>query len=383
MSRLLHVIHRVMWCLSLTLLLAACQKEEPHIPVTLAKVPVEIYGPTDIAVNPRTGYVYIIDYDNRVGVLKELEQAAVLEMELGASTNDLAVDEDRNWVYVVNKYGDSIAVIRDTEIVAIIEAAGRQPEKVAVEPNSGWAYVVGPYRKEPPHGEQPVVEGHVTVLNGPELVGAISLSDVATRHVVADPVSGYVYVAGWQATDDSPIGEAIKGVIVVLEGLEEIARLETLLPVNALDVHPDTGEVYASGADQQLYRFKQGELLDTIKVMEGNGSIRNLRVHPTTGDVYLVAWGTQTEAIVVRGMKVIARVPIGSSSLKTTIDPMTGNVYIADFWDNTVTVIHGTDVIATLETGLYPYGIDVNPTNGRVYISNTNEGTVTVLGFQE
>ena len=66
-----------------------------------------------------------------------------------------------------------------------------------------------------------------------------------------------------------------------------------------------------------------------------------------------------------------------------TIDPLTGNVYVADFWYSTVTVIHGTEILTTLETGWYSYDIGVNPANGRVYISNTNEGTVTVLGFQD
>jgi DNA-binding beta-propeller fold protein YncE len=187
--------------LLLVLFLAACQEEEPQIPIALTKVPVDVYGPTDIAVNSNTGYVYILDDDNRIGILKELEQVATLDLELGTHTNDLAIDEDRNWVYVVNKSNDTIVVIRDTEIVAIVEAAGREPRRVTVEPNSGWAYIVGPYRKEPPLGEPPVSEGHVTVLNWPELVGTIFLGDLNVRQVVADPVNGYVYVAGLEPSD--------------------------------------------------------------------------------------------------------------------------------------------------------------------------------------
>lgn len=373
------------WWGVVVIFLVACSQVEPRIPVVLTTFPVEIGAPEDIVVNSRTGYVYIMNRGNRVGVLKDLEQVALLETstDLFVEPNDLAVDEERNWVYVVNKDGDSIAVIKDTEVVAIVEAAGRQPEAVAVEPISGWAYVVGRYRQEPPRGEEPVVGGHVTILNGPERVGTISLGAISAHDVVVDPVHGYVYVAGWQETDASPIGHPTKGVIVVFEGLEEIARLETLLPVNTLDVNPETGEVYASGADQRLYRFKKGKLLDTIDLIEGNGSIRNLRVHPETGDVYLVAWREEAEVIVVRGRRVIARIPSEGSILKMTVDPVSGNVYVADFWYNTVTVIHGTEVIATIETGLYPYGIGVNAANGQVYIANTNEGTVTVLGLPE
>jgi DNA-binding beta-propeller fold protein YncE len=325
----------------------------------------------------------ILDDDNRIGIVKDLEQVATLDLELGTHTKDLAIDEARNWVYVVNESNDSIVVIQDTKITAIVEAAGRYPQEVTVEPNSGWAYVVEPYRAGSPLGGEAVIEGHVTVLNGPEVVGTILLEDIAAWHVAADPVDGYVYVAGSQLTDDSPIGHPEKGVIVVFKGLDEVARLETLLPVDVMDANSETGEVYASDGGHQLYHFKQGKLLTVTEVVEGNDSIRNLRVHPETGDVYLVNWGEQTEVIVIRGRNEIARIPVRGSSLKMAIDPMSGNVYVADFWFNMVAVIHGTEIIATLETGLYPYGIAVNPANGWVYVSNTNEGTVTVLGFQD
>lgn len=385
MRKLSNKTHWLVMCLWMALFLVACVQEEPQIPVVITTIPVEIGAAEDIAINSRTGYVYIINKGNRVGVLKDLEQVALLETgtDLFVEPNDLAVDEEHNWVYVVNRADDTVAIIQNTEVVAIVEAAGRYPQEVAVEPNSGWAYVVGPYRTGSPLGGEAVIEGHVTVLDGPEVVGTILLEGIAAWHVTADPVDGYVYMAGSQLTDDSPIGHPEKGVIVIFKGLDEVARLETLLPVYTMDVNPKTGEVFASDGGHQLYHFKQGKLLTVTEVVEGNDSIRNLRVHPETGDVYLVNWGEQTEIVVVRGRNEIARIPVGGSSLKMAIDPMSGNVYVADFWFNTVAVIHGTEVTATLETGLYPYGIAVNPANGRVYISNTNEGTVTVLGFED
>ncbi len=382
MCKLSNKTRWLVMCLWIALFLVACQQEEPQIPVVITKIPVEIGAAEDVAINSRTGYVYIMNKGNRVGVLKDLEQVALLETgtDLFVEPNDLAVDEEHNWVYVVNRADDSVAIIQDKEATAIVETAGGYPQEVAVEPNSGWAYVVGPYRAGSPLGGEAVVEGHVTVLDGPEVVGTIFLEDIAAWHVVADPVNGYVYVAGSQPTNENPVG---KGVVVVFKGLEEVARLETLLPVDVMDTNPKTGEAYASGADQRLYRFKEGKLLDSIDLIDGNGSIRNMRVHPKTGDIYLVNWGEQTEVIVVRGRKVIARIPLEGANLKMAIDPVSGNVYVADFWFNTVSVIHGTGVIATLETGLYPYGIAANSANGRVYISNTNEGTVTVLGLPE
>jgi YVTN family beta-propeller protein len=63
------------------------------------------------------------------------------------------------------------------------------------------------------------------------------------------------------------------------------------------------------------------------------------------------------------------------------IDPLTGNVYVANFDGNSVTTIHGTEVLTTTQVGWYPYGIGINPTNGWVYVANINDGTVSVLGY--
>lgn len=90
------------------------------------------------------------------------------------------------------------------------------------------------------------------------------------------------------------------------------------------------------------------------------------------------------EVIVVRDMKTIKRIEdIGRSTRKMSIDSLTGNVYVADFRTDMVTVIHDTEVITTFDVGWYPYGIGVNPANGWVYVSNTNDDSVTVLGFRE
>jgi len=357
----------------LTVVVVACQSEEPRIPVALAEIPFDPGGPTDVAINPHTGYIYVINSGHYVGVLQSLEQVASLETDVRPHMQPcaVAVDADRGWVYVVNYYGDSVAVIKDTEVVTVLETAGREPRDVAVEPNSGWAYVVSPYRKSPPHGEKPVVEGNVTVINGADIVGTIPLGRAPANHVVVDPVNSLVYVG------------CVGGEVVVIEGMKEIARFEVGLSIQTMDVNPHTGDVYVTGGDQRLYRFREGKLLDEVKLMEGNGSIRNMRVHPATGDVFLVKWAKPSEIIVVRGSKVIGRIPAGRGAMKMAIDPVTGNVYVANFNDDTVTVIHGTEMIATLDVGWYPYGIGVNPANGWVYISNTNDDTITVWGFQE
>jgi YVTN family beta-propeller protein len=358
--------------LSLVWLLTSCRTEAKQseqmgrIPEIIATVPFEVGGPGTVAVNSQTGYVYILNPANHVGIFQGLEQVA--SIEIGRRPSAVAVDENGGWVYVVSEYGDSVAVIRETELMATLPTAGRRPLDVAIEPESGWAYVVSGY--EPVEGST-VVEGNVTVIHGTEIIGRIPLGRVLAKYVVADPKTGYVYIGG------------ISGSVIVIRQLEEIARYEVTNSINAMSVNPNTGDVYVTGADLQLHHFKGGEFISTIGVGEGNASIRNIKVHPLTGDVYLIYWGQQTEAVIIRDGVEIGRAPVGPGGLKMAIDPLTGNVYVTDFWSDIVTAINGTEVMATFEVGWYPYGVGVNPANGWVYVSNTNDHTVTILGFQE
>ena len=334
------LLWRVLQCwLLLVLLIAGCQPEQPRIPVVLGEIPLYPGHPVEVVSNPRTGYVYITNgYGDQVFVLSGLERVATLRTG-GREANVLAVDEERGWVYVVNEGSDSVTVIQGTEVITTLEVAGDEPRDVAVEPASGWAYVVSGYRKDPPEGEKREVEGNVTVISGTETVGTIPLGRVLANRVVADPINGYIYVGN------------VGGEVIVIHRMEEITRLKAGSSINAMGVNSHTGDVYVTGSDLNLYQFRKTELVATTKVAEGNGSIRNMRVHPVTGDIFLVKWAKPSEIIVVRGSKVIARIPAGRGALKMAIDPLTGNVYVANFRDDTVTVVHGTEILATIDVG--------------------------------
>jgi len=354
--------------LSLILLIGCRSTVEPRIPEVLVQIAFAPGHPVEVASNPRTGYVYITNrYSNHVGVLRGLEQVVILQTG-GEGTNALAVDEERGLVYVVNEYTDSVSVIRETTVLTTLETAGRNPHGVAVAPQSGWAYVVSGYSKSPPRGEIPVVAGNVTVISGTQMVGVVLLGDVLAKHVVADPLSGYVYIG------------CVGGTVVVVEGVKEIARFNTEVTVRAMDVNSHTGDVYILDANANILQVRGRESVQQVNVWEESGSPLNMRVHPTTGDVY-ITYGCGL--LVVRNMEVIGNLLIGCDGQKMVIDPLTGNVYVANFSDNTVAVVQGTDLLATIDVGWYPYGIGVNPANGWVYVSNSNDSTITVLGFPD
>jgi len=357
---------RGLFLVSLLLLLFGGCESELRVPEVLKTIPT-VGDPHAVAANPKTGYVYVVDGTRHISVFQEDRLIVTLPMEHN-SIPALAVDEEGDWVYVTNKYANSVTVIRGTEVITTLEIAGEWPTDVAVEPQSGWAYVVSGYRREPPEGGDTIPEGNVTVISGTQVVGVVPLGRVLATHVVAEPVNGYVYVG------------CVGGDVIVVKGMEEVARLNVESPVQAMDVDPRTRDVYVLTAYGELVLFRKGERVAVTNV-EGDLAVQNMRVHSTTGMVYVVTIGGRVR--VVQEMEVVKEVVAGWGARKMTIDPVTGNVYVANFNDDTVTVIHGTEVLATIDVGWYPYGIGVNPANGWVYVSNTNEHSVTVLGFRE
>ena len=63
------------------------------------------------------------------------------------------------------------------------------------------------------------------------------------------------------------------------------------------------------------------------------------------------------------------------------VNPLTGDVYVTNFSDGTVSVISGGTgtVTATIPVGSGPVGVAVNPLTGAVYTANVGDDTVSVI----
>ena len=70
-----------------------------------------------------------------------------------------------------------------------------------------------------------------------------------------------------------------------------------------------------------------------------------------------------------------------SLPISVAVNPLTGDVYVANFNDRTVSVISGrtSTVTATIPVGTSPYGVAVSLLTGDVYVTNFSDGTVSVI----
>jgi YVTN family beta-propeller protein len=280
----------------------------------------------------------------------------------------------------LNEFSDSVSIIQGTQVITTLLVGGRLPTDIAYDSNTNQVYVVTGYAPNVNLSANGAIQGNLTIIADDKVTDIVSLGDTFSVFIEVDPVYEYIYVG------------AAGGDVVVLKDHQEVARYKGDYTMDAMDIDLRTGDVYvlAPASDGiNFNRFREGKLIERLDVEGEGGTVDALQVHPTTGDIYIIDVLLR-EVVVVRpeanaeqGLSIIGRVPVGNGPSRMAIDPQTGNVYVANIFSNDVTAIQGTEVLTTYQVGWYPYGIGVNPANGWVYVANTNEDSITILGFAE
>jgi DNA-binding beta-propeller fold protein YncE len=376
MKKLIGLCLWSVFCLSSILLLGCKQTQEPRIPEEMGSVALapQVRSPSAVGVIPNSGYVYVVSRYGGASVLKDGE--LITTLSVGAqSIPTLAVDTNRDLVYVISEYDNIVTVIKETEVVTTINVIQRSPENIAVDEKTGLVYVLNTDVWDEKESLGWKRTANVTIIKDNQVIDNILLGPRPVTEIAIDSVNGYVYVG------------SVDGDVYVIKGRRVIAQYNVAAspqtPINSIDIDPNTGNVYVlcRTVGKELSRFNQGKLIDTAKIQGEKGTVRQLKVHSVTGDVYVMDY-TREEVVIVRDMEVIGRVPVEWQPAKIAIDPVTGNVYVTGIGHSTLTIIHGTEVLTTVQTGWYPYGIGVNPENGWVYVANTNENSVMILGYE-
>jgi DNA-binding beta-propeller fold protein YncE len=202
-------------------------------------------NPTDVAVNPMTGLVYVVNQNsNNVSVLSGL--AVTETISVGTFPSAVDVDPTSGYVYVSNSLSNTISVLQGTVEVAVVPV-GEAPGEISVNPSSGRAYVINTGSQYDP--------GSLSVLDGPTHVTDIDVGEYP-RAIDVDPLSGYIYVVG---------GLGSGGTVAVVS---DTLLVETFLPVGhsprdvAVDPYADRGLGYVS-----LYQASGGRELGQVVIM--------------------------------------------------------------------------------------------------------------------
>ncbi len=166
--------------------------------------------PVDVAADPATGCVYIVNQNYGIGTgsVSVLTGTHVLTtVDVGQSPIAVTVNPKTGYAYVANSGSDSVTVIDSGDNFATTTVdVGTEPAALTVDPRLGRVYVAE------------TGSTSLSVLEGKVLSGGVTLGD-APRALDVNPVTGYVYVVG---------GTDISGTITVLSS--SLAS-ETYVPV--------------------------------------------------------------------------------------------------------------------------------------------------------
>jgi YVTN family beta-propeller protein len=343
----------------------------PH-PVVVATIPLSVPPPlihAVVAVNPTTGYAYVLahaQYPYRDATLMIISGTEVISSSISADYGGaLAVNPNLGHVYMSVVGG--LAVISGTEIVEVIPIDSTLTgQAIGVEPNSGHIYVDG---YDWPAVCIPEVQwcagivwvldnGGSTRLNVGGLVGTIGVN----------PTTGYAY-----ATSQTG-GLWDFRYTVVIHGTEEIAQVHSFGEV--IGINLDNGYVYIAEADQNRLYVLSGT--QVVRTLTTGIEPRAIGVNSHTGYVYVANNGSNS-VTVISETQVITTLTVGLEPESIGVNPETGYVYVSNAADDTLSVISGTQVIWTLSAGQAPGAVAVNPDAGYAYVVNYDDATVSVI----
>src|SRR2546427_1094768 len=197
--------------------------------------------------------------------------------------------------------------------------------------------------------------------------------------VAVNPNTGRIYVANRGDGTISVIDSATKTVV----GTITVGDIPAELAVN-----PATNRLYLTHSDNNITTVIDGSTGQVVGNIAVPQNVKAIAVNSVTNTVYLTGGGSSgsvrgSRLFVVSGSNntVIRTIDIGSGPFSIAVNPNSNRVYVANFYDWTISVVDGSlkSVIATLPVSGAPDGLAVNPGTNRLYVNDETHNSLLVL----
>src|SRR5256712_67980 len=120
-----------------------------------------------------------------------------------------------------------------------------------------------------------------------------------------------------------------------------------------------------------LTTYSYADLVGTIQVGTSSYGIAY-----GNGNIYVANFGSNNVSVINATNTVVATIPVGTNPAGVTYG--NGNAYVANYGSNTVSVIDSTNtVVATIPVGTNPAGVTYG--NGNAYVTNFASNSVSVI----
>lgn len=250
---------------------------------------------------------------------------------------------------------------------------------VAVNPVTNTVYAVAPNNGTLPTDSLGVINGSTDTLSQTLSVPAGSL------YVAVDYFTNQVFVAGCNDNlNPSPC------TVTVINGKTN-ATVNTIqvtttpgFGITGIVANPLTGYVYvANGSDNviDIISESSAKIVGTIST-QGNSPVA-IAINPILNRLY-VPYGTDLTAVIdACAKKIIANTVFGSSTVGAAANFVTGNVFVADqesFASSMTGVLNSKGaLLASPDVDDAPLGVDVDPVTNLAFVASTALDTVDVI----
>lgn len=355
----------------------------PAIVGGLTAVPV-LFAPDSIAFDPADGELYVADAGSGyVSIVDGTTDQDLGAVPVGSDPVDVVFDPANGDLYVANLASENVSVIdgATNRVVSTVNLSVA-PGYLGVDPVSGDVYV-------------PTANGALFVIAGsnnsvvatfPGGVGYPSDLGLAPAPVY-DRANGNVYAIGVSGLN-ATCGCA-KGFVLVLNGthLTTVATVSTGLNPTALAVAGADSAVYVASAYSGVLSIispSSSSVTGTIGGFHGPGW---LEYDPRTTDLYVGNGGENVGVVATATGSLIASVPATPGPM--VIDPSLGILDMVSggslLQPSTTTVISlaTNTIVADVANGYVSFAspaIGLDPVTGNVYVANPGSFNLTVVG---
>jgi DNA-binding beta-propeller fold protein YncE len=209
--------------------------------------------------------------------------------------------------------------------------------------------------------------------------------------VAVNPVTNKIYIVN---------NDNIRCTATVIDGATNSTTTVSVgQSPGAIAVNPVTNKVYVVNNSNA---YGENATMGTVTVIDGatNQSATvavglnpiTLAVNPATNMVYVLNNSDDGDTVTVidGATNSTATINVGPDPGAIAVNPVSNKIYVVNCgqgpgdttpnWDGTVTVIDGTDnSTTTVPLGLHPNAVAVNPFTGQAYVANEGDNTVTVI----
>jgi YVTN family beta-propeller protein len=229
------------------------------------------------------------------------------------------------------------------------------------------------------------------------LYTAVSESDVGVldlntnTFIASIPTSGYfnIWMVVNPVTNRFYVSQEFAGTVRVVDASNNSTIANVSVPglihtVGAVGVNVKTNKIYIcrnNNGDIIIMDGVTHEFGAAVNVGGAIGSSANMAIDTATDKVYCCVPGNRLAVFDGSAITFETFITVGTSPCGLAVNPVTRNLYAANYNDNTVSVVDmdADAVTATIAVGAYPECICVNTQNNRIYVANSGGTTISVI----